>query len=118
MGKYITLTAPVEVANNVPRIVKFRAVGATDYDEESPPYLIVKVQAYGAGAGDVNPYGPVHTLRRGVSAVFHRQGPGLRGWSWRRQPLRPCAYTVHSRRQFPVVCLENQGDPATNGRPG
>lgn len=62
MGKYVTLSTPIEVVNNVPRIVKLRAVGVTDFDEESPPYMIVKVQAYGPGAGDANPYGDVKTL--------------------------------------------------------
>lgn len=62
MGKYITLTTAIEVTNNVPRIVKFRVVGAQDFDEEQPPYMIVRVQAYGPGAGDANPYGDVKTL--------------------------------------------------------
>jgi hypothetical protein len=62
MGKYIQLTTPIGVANNVPRIVKFRVVGAQDFDEETPPYMIVKIQAYGPGAGDVNPYGDLKTL--------------------------------------------------------
>ena len=62
MGKYIVLTNPIEITNNVQRAVKFRCVGAQDFDEEQPPYLIAKVQVYGPGAGDANPYGPVHTL--------------------------------------------------------
>ena len=62
MGKYIVLTNPIEITNNVPRVTKFRCVGAQDFDEEQPPYLIAKVQVYGPGAGDSNPYGPVHTL--------------------------------------------------------
>lgn len=62
MGQYVALTANIEIANAVPRITKWRAIGAEDHDAESPPYLIVKVQAYGAGTADSNPYSTVKTL--------------------------------------------------------
>ena len=62
MAAYVALATNIEVANNVPRIVKWKATGAQDHDDELPPYLIVKVQAFGAGAADSNPYGDVKTL--------------------------------------------------------
>ena len=62
MAQFVALTANIEVANNVPRIVKWKVTGAQDHDNELPPYLIVQVQAYGAGAGETNPYSNVKTL--------------------------------------------------------
>ena len=50
MAAYVALATNIEVANNVPRIVKWKAIYAEDHDTELPPYLIIKVQAYGAGA--------------------------------------------------------------------
>ena len=62
MGQFVALTTNIPVVNNVANIVKFKVTGAEDHEGEAPPYLIVKVQCYGAGAGTVNPYSNVKTL--------------------------------------------------------
>jgi hypothetical protein len=62
MAQFVQLTANIEVANAVPRIVKWRATHAQDFDTELPPYLIVKIQTFGAGVGESNPYSDVKTL--------------------------------------------------------
>jgi len=62
MGVFVNLTTNIEVVKAVPRIVKYRLTAAQDCDSELPPYLLMQVQAYGAGTGETNPYGSPHTL--------------------------------------------------------
>lgn len=62
MGLFVNLTTNIEVTKSVPRIVKWRVTSVQDCEDALPPHMLVQVQAYGAGAGETNPYGMPHTL--------------------------------------------------------
>jgi len=62
MATNVNLTTNIPVVNNVANIVKWGAIYAEAHDSELPPYLNIKVQAYGSGAGSSNPYAGVNTL--------------------------------------------------------
>jgi len=62
MGVFVNLTTNIEVTKAVPRIVKWRVTAAQDCEDVLPPHMLIRVQAYGAGTGETNPYGTPHTL--------------------------------------------------------
>ena len=45
----ITLTTPIDNPQSISRLVKWKLADAHDYDEASPPYLMMKIRTQGPG---------------------------------------------------------------------
>ena len=58
----VNLTTNIPVVNAVSSIRKWAAIDVADHAEQTPPYLLIKIQAYGPGSGTSDPYSSDLTL--------------------------------------------------------
>lgn len=66
----ITLTTPIIITNNIPRIIRFRLDDAHDYNGQTPPYLIMNLSLIGPGAVVFDTYNLLVRDVPGLSTVL------------------------------------------------